>query len=239
MHALLSASGAHRWLKCPPSARLEENLPARKSDAADEGTLAHEICELKLRKYCIEPMGVRSFNSKLKKLRENPLFQEEMLRHTDAYIDYIAAEIHGYSSSPYVAAEKRVDYSDYVPEGFGTGDCIIIGGNLLHIIDFKYGKSTKVTAENNPQMMLYALGAYSEYGFLYPIDTVKITILQPRIDGISEDRMTIEELLKWGEDIKPIAKLAFKGEGEYTSGEHCRFCRGKALCSQYLSGDII
>jgi len=96
MHALPSASRAHRWLKCPPSARLEEKLPERKSDAADEGTLAHEICELKLRKYCIEPMGVRSFNSKLKKLREKPLFQEEMLRHTDAYIDYIAAEIHGF-----------------------------------------------------------------------------------------------------------------------------------------------
>lgn len=211
-HALLSASSSHRWLQ-------EEKLPESKSDYAEESSLAHEIAELKLRKYCIEPMGARSLNAKLKKLKENPLFQDEMLKHTDTYLDYIAGILHGFSSLPYVAAEKRIDYSSYVPEGFGTGDCIIIGGNLLHIIEFMYCRDVPVSAKSNTQMMLYALGAYNEYAFLYPIDTVKMTIIQPRLDSISEDTMTIEELLIWGEVIKPIAKLAFNGEGEYNPEE--------------------
>jgi hypothetical protein len=218
---------------------LEEKLPESKSDYAAEGSLAHEIAELKLRKYCIEPMGARTFNARIKKFRENPLFQEEMLKHTDTYLDYIAGVLHEFSSPPYVAAEKRIDYSAYAPEGFGTGDCIIIGGNILHIIDFKYGKGVPVTAKDNSQMKLYALGAYNEFSFLYPVDTVKMTIIQPRLDIISEDIISIKELLIWGEGIKPIAKMAFIGEGECNPGEHCRFCRAKALCREranhYLS----
>lgn len=230
-HALLSASSSHRWLHCTPSARLEEKLPESKSDYAAEGSLAHEIAELKLRKYCIEPIGQRTFNSRIKRFRENPLFQEEMLRHTDTYIDYIAGVLHGFSSPPYVAAEKKIDYRCYAPEGFGTGDCIIIGGNILHIIDFKYGKGVPVSAYDNPQMKLYALGAYTEYSFLYPIEIVKMTIVQPRLDeSISEYSITIGELLAWGETIKPIAQKAFNGEGECNPGEHCKFCRAKALC---------
>lgn len=238
-HALLSASSAHRWLHCPPSARLEEKLSESKSDFAAEGSLAHEIAELKLRKYCIEPIGARTFNAKIKKFRENPLFQEEMLKHTDTYLDYIAGVLHGFSSPPYVAAEKRIDFGIYAPGGFGTSDCTIIGGKLLHIIDFKYGKGIPVSAVNNPQMMLYALGAYTEFSFLYPIVTVKMTIIQPRLDTISEHSMAIEDLLKWGENIKPIAQQAFNGEGEHNPGEHCRFCRAKSLCraraEHYLS----
>jgi hypothetical protein len=230
-HALLSASSSHRWLNCTPSARLVEKLPESTSVYAEEGSLAREIAELKLRKYCIEPMGARVFNARLKKFKENPLFQEEMVNHTDTYLDYIAAVLHGFSSPPYVACEKKVDYGGFAPEGFGTCDCIIIGGNILHIIDFKYGKGVPVAAKDNPQMKLYALGAYSEYSFLYPIDIVKMTIIQPRLDNsISEDSLSIEELLVWGESIKPIAKMAFNGEGEYSPGEHCRFCRAKALC---------
>lgn len=239
-HALLSASSSHRWLHCTPSARLEEKLTESSSQYSEEGSLAHEIAELKLRKYCIEPMGARTFNARIKKFKENPLFQEEMLKHTDTYLDYIAGVLHGFSSPPYVAAEKKIDYGGFAPEGFGTGDCIIIGGNLLQIIDFKYGKGVPVSAKDNPQMKLYALGAYTEYSFLYPIDTVKMTIIQPRLDdSISEDSLSIEELLKWGESIKPIAKLAFNGEGEYVPGEYCRFCRAKSLCraraDHYLS----
>lgn len=239
-HALLSASSSHRWLHCTPSARLEEKLPESSSQYAEEGSLAHEIAELKLRKYCIEPMGARTFNSKIKKFKENPLFQEEMLKHTDTYMDYIAGVLHGFTTPPYVAAEKKIDYSSYAPEGFGTCDCIIICGNLLHIIDFKYGKGVPVSAKDNPQMKLYALGAYTEYSFLYPIDTVKMTIIQPRLDNsISEDSLSIDELLAWGESIKHIAKLAFNGEGEYSPGEQCRFCKAKALCraraDHYLS----
>jgi hypothetical protein len=242
-HALLSASSSHRWLHCTPSARLEEKLPESTSGYAEEGSLAHEIAELKLRKYCIEPMGARTFNAKIKKFKENPLFQEEMLKHTDTYLDYIAGVLHSFTYPPYVAAERRVDYSTYAPEGFGTCDCIIIGGNILHIIDFKYGKGVHVSAKDNSQMKLYALGAYVEYSFLYPIDIVKMTIVQPRVDNsISEDSLSLEELLAFGESIKPIAKLAFNGEGEYAPGEHCRFCRAKALCraraDHYLSLEV-
>lgn len=229
-HALLSASGADRWLHCTPSARLEETLPEKESAYADEGSLAHEIGELKLRKMFIEPMGQRSFNSKLKKLQEKPLYQEEMLRYTDAYLDYVLSIVHSYPSKPYIAAEKKLDFSAYVPDGFGTGDCIVIGGNTLNIIDLKYGKGVPVSAFDNPQMKLYALGAFLAYSFLYPIDTVKMTIFQPRLDNISEFTMTITELLDWGESIKPIAQRAYNGEGEFIPGEHCKFCRAKALC---------
>ncbi|WHH58449.1 DUF2800 domain-containing protein [Petroclostridium sp. X23] len=229
-HALLSASGSHKWLHCTPSARLEDTLPESQSSYANEGRLAHEIAELKLRKAFIEPIGVRAFNNRLKKFKDDPLYQDEMLRYTDIYLDYISGIAHGFSSTPYIAVEKKIDYGAYAPEGFGTGDCIIIAGNTLHIIDLKYGKGVPVSAENNPQMMLYALGAYTEYSFLYAIDTVKMAIVQPRLDSISEYEMPIAQLNEWGGSIKPIAQKAFNGEGEFVSGEHCRFCRAKALC---------
>jgi len=229
-HALLSASGAHKWLNCTPSARLEETLPERESDYANEGRLAHEIAELKLRKAFVEPMGPRAFNNRLKKLQEKPLYQAEMQKHTDTYLEYIQGIVHGFKEPPYITVEKQVDYSGYAPEGFGTSDCIIISGNTLHVIDLKYGKGVPVSAVNNPQMRLYALGAYNEYSFLYPIDQVKMTIVQPRLDNISEDTISVFELLAWGSSIKPIAEKAFAGEGEFVPGEHCRFCRAKALC---------
>lgn len=230
-HALLGASGAARWLACTPSARLEETLPEKTSEYAEEGRLAHEIAELKLRKAFVEPMGVRAFNNRLKKFKENPLFQDEMLKHTDTYVDYISGIVHGYSAAPYVAIEKRLDYSTYAPEGFGTGDCIIIGGSTMHVIDLKYGKGVPVSAENNPQMMLYALGAHSEYSFLYPIETVKMAIVQPRLDSISEWETSVNDLLYWATNtVMGAAEKAFKGEGEFVPGEHCRFCRAKALC---------
>lgn len=229
-HALLSASGAHKWLHCTPSARLEATLPEVESSYANEGRLAHEIAELKLRKAFIEPIGPRAFNNKLKKLQENPLYQDEMLRHTDTYFDYVSKIVHEYQAPPYIAIEKRIDYSAYAPEGFGTGDCIIIGGNTLRVIDLKYGKGVPVSAVDNPQMKLYALGALMEYSILYGIENVVLAIAQPRLDNISEFSLSVEDLLTWGESIKPIAQKAFAGEGEFIPGEHCRFCRAKALC---------
>jgi len=229
-HALLSASGAHRWLHCTPSARLEETLPEKQSDYANEGRLAHEIGELKLRKHFVEPMGSRIFNNRLKKFKENPLYQEEMLKHTDTYLDYVSSIVHSYTSAPYVAVEKRLNYSTYAPEGFGTGDCIIIGGNTLHVIDLKYGKGVPVSAWDNPQMKLYALGAISEYSILYAVEKVVMVIVQPRLDSISEFKTNTGELQAWGESIKPIAQKAYAGEGEFVPGEHCQFCRAKALC---------
>lgn len=229
-HALLSASSAARWLACPPSARLCEQFPDTQSEYAAEGTLAHEIAELKLRKALIEPMGPRKFGKALKELQSNPLYQPEMDKHTDTYVDYVLGIVHAHSSPPYVAVERRLDYSAYVPEGYGTGDCIIIGGDTLHIVDFKYGKGVPVSAEGNPQMRLYALGAVTEYGFLYPIQRVHMAIVQPRLDSISEDTISLDELLAWGESIKPIAQQAYDGEGEFNPGDHCRFCRAKAVC---------
>lgn len=229
-HALLSASSAHRWLVCTPSARLEEQLPEKRSEYADEGTLAHEIAELKLRKYYIEPMPKSTFTRRLNKLKKHELFQEEMLKHTDTYLEYLQSITLSFSSKPYVAVEKRVDYSTYAPEGFGTVDCLIIAENTLYVTDFKYGKGVPVSAVDNPQMKLYALGAYKEYGFLYPIEKVKLAIVQPRLDNISEFELSIEELVAWGDEIKPIAQKAFNGEGEFVPGEHCKFCRAKAQC---------
>lgn len=229
-HALLSASSAHRWLVCTRAPRLEETLPETRSEYADEGRLAHAIAELRLRKQYTDPMGQKAFNEKLNELKQNPLYSNEMMSYIDVYFDYIANLVYSFPSQPYVAIEKRLDYSEYVPEGFGTGDCIIISGTDLYVIDFKYGKGIPVSAENNPQMKLYALGAYTESSFLYNIEKVTMIIIQPRLDNISESTISIDELLAWGEEIRPIAQKAYNGEGEFVIGEHCRFCRAKALC---------
>lgn len=233
-HAILSASGASRWMACTPSARLEEQFSDSTSEYAKEGTLAHELCELKVRKNLIEPMHTRTYNSKLKKIKEHELWQDEMDKHTDTYLEYIQGLVHSYNCTPAVMVEKKVDFSSYVPDGFGTADCIIIAEGTLHVIDFKYGKGVAVSAENNPQMKLYGLGAYLEYSFLYAIDKVKMTIVQPRLDEvISEYEISTTELMEWAEEVvKPLADMAYKGEGTYIAGNHCKFCRAKATCRE-------
>ena len=233
-HAVLSASGASRWLACTPSARLEEQFPDSTSEYAKEGTLAHEVCELKVRKNLIELMSTRTYNTKLKKLKENELWQDEMDKFTDAYLEYIQKLVHSYSCSPAVMVEKKVDFSQYVPEGFGTADCIVIAEGTMHIIDFKYGKGVAVSAENNSQMKLYALGAYLEYSMLYPIEKIRMAIIQPRLENeASESEIFVAELMDWAENVvKPLAEKAYKGEGTYIAGNHCRFCRAKATCRE-------
>ncbi|MFY2158220.1 DUF2800 domain-containing protein [Cytobacillus firmus] len=229
-HAVLSASASHRWLACTPSVRLEEQFPESTSEYAEEGTLAHEIAELKLRKHFVEPISQKAFNARLNKMKKHELYQDEMLKHTDTYLEYLQGIALSLSAAPYVAVEKRINYSSYAPEGFGTVDCLIIGGETLYVTDFKYGKGVAVSAEDNPQMKLYALGAFLEYSFLYPIKEIKLAIIQPRLNSISEFTLTVEELLAWGEEIKPAAKKAFDGEGDFVPGEHCKFCRAKAKC---------
>ncbi len=233
-HALLSASGASRWLECTPSARLEETLPEKTSGYAEEGRLAHEIAELKLRRVLLAPsvFSKAQFNAALKKLKSRELFQEEMLRHADTYVDYISYIVHGYQNTPpYVTAEKKLRYDAWVPEGFGTGDCIIIGGKNLYVIDFKYGKGVPVDAAENPQMKLYALGALSAYSMLYDIETVYMAIIQPRVfDAPLEWNISKADLLAWAESIRPIATAAFEGKGEYKTGDWCQFCRARSLC---------
>ena len=232
-HAILSASGAHRWLVCPPSALLEQQFPDTQSEAAAEGTLAHEIAEGKLRNYFQPEVFTRQkLTGLLKKWRKAPLWADEMAGYTEEYLDYVKAASMKFTSVPYAAVEKRVDFSFCVPDGFGTADCILIGGGVLHIIDFKYGKQVPVSAEKNPQMMLYALGAWESYRMLYPIQQIRLSIVQPRIpDGISEWELSLEELSRFAGYAAKQAALAIQGEGEYKPDkETCRFCRAKTQC---------
>ncbi len=230
-HALLSASGAHKWLKCTPSARLEEKFPNKESDYMAEGTLAHEIAEFKVRSYFLEAIPKSTYTKKINKFKKEELCNQEMLTHTDTYLEYIKGEYMKTNSRPTVLVEQKVDFSKYVPEGFGTADCILISGDTLQVIDFKYGKGVKVEAENNPQMKLYALGVLEQFSMIYDIKYVKMTIVQPRLDNITSYEIPIEPLIEWGEKIvKPQADKAFMGLGEYMQGEHCRFCRARGAC---------
>lgn len=231
-HAILSASSAEKWLHCPPSAQLEANYPDEQSEYAAEGTLAHKIAELKLRKRFITPMGDKSYKAALKKLTADPLYQPEMDDCTNTYIETIAG-IAGQYVSPYITAEKTVDYSSYAPKGFGTADCIIIADNTLHVVDYKHGKGIPVSAEDNPQMKLYALGALDYYSTIYHITTVKMTIVQPRLDNISEYGMSLYDLVTWGMDVvRPAAQQAYDGEGEFCPGPWCssHFCKARHTC---------
>jgi len=222
-------------MSCPGSALLEEQFPDTTSDAAKEGTLAHELAELKVRNYFYSvDFGKRKLTSAINKLKKHELWQDEMQGYTDDYLDYVKTTALKSKCSPYVAIEKRVDFSVYVPDGFGTADCILISGDTIHIIDFKYGKSPdgRVSAENNPQMMLYALGAYVTYKMLYPIKKVRLSIIQPRLpDGISEWECTLEELLKFGEYAEECAALAISGTGDCVpSAKACKYCRARGQC---------
>lgn len=230
-HAILSASSSHKWLVCTPSARLEEKFPNKSSEYMEEGTLAHEIAEFKVKSYFLEPMSKATYTRRLNKLKKKKYFDSEMLTHTDTYLEYIKGEAMQTSARPFIAVEQKIDFSKYVPEGFGTADCIMISGDTLHVIDFKYGKGVKVDAEANPQMRLYALGALEQFGIFYEIKKVKMTIIQPRLDNISTDEIPTGLLLSWGDAVvKPQADKAFIGLGEYVQGEHCRFCRAKGAC---------
>lgn len=228
-HAFLSASGAHRWMHCAPSAMLEKQFPDKGSDYAAEGTLAHSLAELKLRKQ-FEIMKPSEYTEQLNAFKSDKLYQPEMDGYTDTYVDYIKRLCMSFESQPYVVIEKRLDFSHIVPGGFGTGDCVILWGDTLHVVDLKYGKGVPVSAENNPQLRLYALGAVHEYKLLYNIQNVQMHIIQPRLDNISTESLTAAELLQWAETVKPIADQAAKGVGEYCAGEWCRFCRAKAQC---------
>lgn len=230
-HAVLSASGADKWLNCPPSARLEESYPDTSSPYAKEGTLAHEIAEFKARNYFIETLPKRTFTSKLNKFKKDELYQNEMDEYTESYLEYIKEVAMKYPSKPYIALEKKIDFSKYVPDGYGTCDCILIHGNDMHIIDFKYGKGVQVSAENNSQLMLYALGALEAYSMLYQIETLHLSIFQPRLDNISCFEISAANLLSWAVgDVEPKAKLAYDGIGDFKAGEHCRFCKAQAQC---------
>lgn len=235
-HALLSASGSSRWLECTPSAHLELQFPKKSSSYADEGTAAHELCELAAR-YWLGEISEADYENKLADLSKGEYYNAEMQECAVDYGRFISETVKNTRATcPDAIVElevKSLDFSDWAPEGFGTGDCIIVADDLLEVIDFKYGKGVRVEAENNPQMRLYALGAIKLYGELYDIKRVHMSIIQPRINREpSTSEITIEELLDWAETyVKPRAALAFAGEGEFKPSEKtCKFCRAKEQC---------
>ena len=228
-HALLSASSSKQWLHCPPSVRLQEGFPNESSVYAAEGTFAHEVCEYKVRKYLHE---------RVTRPQSEEFYTEEIDSITDVYAEFVITIIEQMKRNgcePLVLVEERVDYSHIAPSGFGTADMLIVGKDengkgLLHICDFKTGQGVYVDADHNSQMMLYALGGLAAYGFIYDIETVRMSIIQPRLDNISTFECTRQELEDWGESIKPIARMAYEGKGEQKPGEWCRFCRAKPVC---------
>lgn len=234
-HALLSASGASRWLACTPSAKLEEEYGERKSSLyAAEGTLAHEMAELYLRKDVLRNISDADFEAKLEEIMSNEFFSEEMLDMVSIYTQYCEEQYLSAKTENMFAEieiEQRLDLTEYIPESFGTGDALIISEPILEVIDLKYGKGVPVYAEWNKQLMLYGLGALRKYDTMYNIEQVKLTVVQPRINNISSFLISVDELRKWAEEeLKPRAEMAFRGEGELVAGDHCKFCAVKNKC---------
>lgn len=233
-HAMLSPSGATRWMACPPSARLEEFFEDSGSDFAREGTLAHALAELGLKAFfeIIDNDDAREQDSELKL---DPMYGPTMQDYVDEYITFVIEEYEKSKKEDGGAVlfiERKLDLTAYIPESYGTGDAMIVSKNRLKIIDLKYGQGVRVSCENNKQMMLYGLGAFKDLEFMYDqIDIVEMTIYQPRMSNISTFEMPVSELLNWAEtELKPKAKMAFDGAGEFSAGKHCVFCKAKTTC---------
>ncbi len=232
-HAILSPSGASRWLACTPSARFEENFSESKSSFAAEGTLAHSLGELLIREK-LGQLKKAAFKKALAEIQSNELYDDSMLDYCEDYAVFVMerfAEAQSHTSDAAIFLEKKLDMSDYVPEGFGTGDAVIVADGTMETIDLKYGKGVAVAVTENKQQMLYALGALKDFAFIYNISHVRMTIYQPRISNIESWEMSVDDLMNWAEnELKPKAQMAFNGEGEFAPGSHCQFCRGKAKC---------
>lgn len=223
-HSILGASSAARWINCPPSAKLTENIEDESSVFAQEGTAAHELCEWKLK---------RALKLRAGKRPSSDYWTDEMEEFTDDYRDYCMdlVEEARKEEEPICLIEQHLDFSNYVPGGFGTGDFLMVSDKEIHVVDFKYGRGVLVEANFNPQMMLYGIGAYNLFGCLYDIEKVTLTVFQPRLHNVSTFSLSIQDLLNWAEqDVKPRANLAAKGEGEFVPGEWCRFCKVKENC---------
>ena len=239
-HAKLSASGASRWATCPGSVQMEDGIPDKESVYAQEGTLAHEMSELKLKQY-LDPKGFgkRKLNAAIKKLKENELYQAEMESYTATYVDFIKEKALSFSSNPYIEIEKRVDFSRWVEGGFGTCDCVLIHGSTLSIIDLKYGKGVPVSAEQNEQLILYALGAYDAFNLIYNLDKIELNIVQPRINNFSTWEISLTELLLWGDYFKVQAEKALGGNGELVpSAKACKFCKARDICTARAENNL-
>lgn len=230
----MSASSSERWLNCPPSARLCENYEDKGSDYAAEGTDAHTLCEMLLK----QALGIPTEDT----IENLTWYNSEMEDCAEAYAAYVVELLESAKqtcSDPVVCIEQKVDFSRWVQDGFGTADCIVIADGVMNIVDYKHGKGVEVSAERNPQMMLYALGALEIFDGIYDIDTVRMTIYQPRKSNISIFEMPKDELLKWAEtELTPKAQLAYEGQGEFHCGEWCRFCKAKAECRERAEANL-
>lgn len=263
LHAVLNASSAHRWLACTPSARLSEKFDRhfgrQESTYAAEGTKAHALAEIKVRLAIYKADGMTATklshlpkaereayqginDYRYKKLRaELGEIPSDMEHATDSYCDIVMEKLlraRDQDAGAQIFLEQRLDYSAWVPSGFGTGDCIIVSDALLEILDYKHGKGLPVAAEDNPQTQLYALGAIHRFGVMFDFPSVRMTIIQPRLENVSEATRTVGQLLKWGDDIRPTAEQAWRGGGDFNPGEHCRFCSAKAVCAARVSAAL-
>lgn len=232
-HALLSASSAERWLNCTPSARLAEIYEDTTSPYAAEGTLAHDLGELILQLE-LKIITKRKFNSEFNKIKEHEMYYEGMIDDVEDYTNYVIETYHeavAKTKDTFISLEERLDYSTYVPEGFGTGDCIIIADGEMEIIDLKFGKGVEVSPVNNSQLKLYALGAYEKYGFIYGVEKITMTIAQVRLNNISSWTITANMLEEWAEnELKDKAQVAYEGKGETIPGPWCTFCKVRHNC---------
>ena len=230
-HALLGPSSAHRWLSCTPSARLEEGLPDTGSSYATEGTLAHRLGELLLR---AEYEGT-DITEELAEVQADPQYSPAMMEHIEGYVAFVAAryaDAKSHCPDPRLYVEQRIDVSEYVPDGFGTTDCVIIADGLMDVIDLKYGAGIPVSAEDNPQMKIYALGCLLAFSLFYDITAIRMTIYQPRLDSVSTAVIDRDKLEAWAEQfLKPRAAQAYAGEGPFAPGElTCKWCKAGATC---------
>ena len=234
-HAVLSASSSERWLNCPPSARLCEKYPDTQTAYTEEGTEAHTLCEYKLRKF----LGTKHLKNPIPKLK---YFTDQMDECSDGYVAFVSEQMEVMTidgQPPIPQVEVKLDFSKWVPDGFGTGDCVLMNENTIHIIDFKYGQGVPVSAEWNPQMMLYAIGAYYQLGFIYDIQHVKMSIYQPRIYNESTFELDLTDLQKWADNtLIPTAKLAYEGKGEFKCGKWCQFCKAKNTCRKRAEAQL-
>ena len=226
-HAKLSPSSAERWIACPPSVKLSERFPDTTTSYAEEGTTAHLVAEITIRK-ALGLLTEQEAAARMEEAEMSLYYSKDMPDNLEPYIEYVVSHAAG---ADFVGLEERLDIGGWVPGGYGTSDAVIIKRDLLEVVDLKYGQGVPVSATGNPQFRLYGLGAVNEWLMLYPFSRVRCTVIQPRLDSISSEELEVPELLDWAEKVlRPAALLAEKGEGEYRSGDHCRWCRAKAVC---------
>lgn len=230
-HYFVSPSNLHRCLVCTPSAMLETHFPDSQSPSAAEGTLAHKLAEVELQNFlrCNEPL----LKEQRKKLMKSEFWSQSMDDYVEEYVSEVIRRylnIKEDDPATVLLLEQKIVLDDFIPGGFGYGDAIIVGNHTVEVIDLKYGRNVAVSAEGNPQLRAYALGAYGELSCVYDIDTVVVTIVQPRNGGVSSETVPVKDLLAWADEMRPRIELALQGEGEFVAGSHCKFCRAAVRC---------